>query len=100
MDEKEIIPTEIPLRITGDKKYGHSTLNNHRTQISLGDQKFFEKRIACEWLSTKEAAHFLSISENALRIMVHRNQVPTYKFGRRLRFRQQDCLALIQVKGA
>lgn len=57
---------------------------------------FFENRIQSEWLSTKEAAHLLSLSENALRIMVHRNQIKVFHFGRRLRFRKSDCLALIQ----
>ena len=33
--------------------------------------KFFENRIEREWLSTEEAAHFLSVSSNALRIMVY-----------------------------
>jgi len=60
----------------------------------------FENRIEHEWLTTKEAAHFLGISENALRIMVHRGQIQTYKFGRRLKFRMRDCVALFQKKGA
>lgn len=46
---------------------------------------FFENRIEREWLTTNEAAHFLGISENALRILVHRGQVPVFKFGRRLK---------------
>jgi excisionase family DNA binding protein len=53
-----------------------------------------------EWLTTEEASHLLSISPNALRIMVHRNQIEVYKFGRRLRFKVSDCLALIKKKGA
>lgn len=61
---------------------------------------FFENRIEREWLSTEEAAHFLSVSSNALRIMVHRGQVPVYRFGRRLRFSVKDCQALFQKKGA
>jgi excisionase family DNA binding protein len=64
------------------------------------DRSFFENRIEREWLTTNEAAHFLGLSENALRIMVHRGQVPVFKFGRRLRFRLHDCRALIQKKGA
>lgn len=60
---------------------------------------FSENRILREWLSTEEAAFFLSISANALRIMVHRGQIRAYKFGRRLRFKLQDCQALFQPKG-
>lgn len=53
-----------------------------------------------EWLTTDEASRLLSISPNALRIMVHRSQIEVYKFGRRLRFKMTDCLALIKKKGA
>jgi excisionase family DNA binding protein len=53
-----------------------------------------------EWLTTDEASRLLSISPNALRIMVYRHQIEVYKFGRRLRFRMTDCLALIKKKGA
>ncbi len=61
----------------------------------------FDKRISeHEWLSTEEAARFLSISTNALRIMVYREQIKAYKFGRRLRFRMHDCKALFIKKGA
>lgn len=52
-----------------------------------------------EWLSSKDAAYFLSISEAALRMMVHRGEIPTYKLGRRLRFRLDDCRRLFVRKG-
>jgi len=67
---------------------------------SLSGSLLFQNKIACEWLSTEEAAHFLSVSANALRIMVYRNQIPVFKFGRRLRFRLKDCQALFKTKGA
>ncbi|MGE3974760.1 MAG: helix-turn-helix domain-containing protein [Bdellovibrionales bacterium] len=66
----------------------------------VSDFSLIENRIAREWLSTKEAAHFLSVSPNALRIMVHRDQIKVYKFGRRLRFKLLDCRALFLKKGA
>ncbi|MCB0379198.1 MAG: helix-turn-helix domain-containing protein, partial [Bdellovibrionales bacterium] len=47
-----------------------------------------------------EAASFLSISPNALRIMVYREQIKAYKFGRRLRFKLRDCQGLFNMKGA
>lgn len=59
----------------------------------------FENRAQREWLSTEEAALFLSISANALRIMVHRDQITAFKLGRRLRFRVQDCRQLFLKKG-
>lgn len=66
------------------------------------NQKLFENQIERQnekWLATEEAAHFLSISPNALRIMVHRDQIRAYKFGRRLRFKRSDCMALFKLKG-
>lgn len=62
-------------------------------------RKFFENQTQREWLSTEEAANFLSISANALRIMVHRDQIRAFKLGRRLRFRVQDCRQLFLKKG-
>ena len=61
--------------------------------------QIFEKRIAHEWLTTGNAAEYLGISENALRIMVYRNQVRSHKLGRRLRFRANDLKALFVKKG-
>ena len=68
--------------------------------LELNNSSFFDNRIDREWLSTREAAQFFSITENALRIMVHRNQIHVYKFGRRLRFKLSDCQALFLLKGA
>jgi len=59
-----------------------------------------ENRVEREWLSTKEAAHYLRLSENALRIMVCRDQIRSHKIGRRLRFQLSDCQALFQKGGA
>jgi excisionase family DNA binding protein len=53
-----------------------------------------------KFLSTKEAAAVLRLSENALRIMVYRGQIQSFKLGSRLRFRENDCLALFVRKGA
>jgi excisionase family DNA binding protein len=60
---------------------------------------FFDNRTACEWLTTKEAAAYLGISPNALRIMVHRGMIPVYKLGSRLRFRFQDLRSTLKRKG-
>ena len=62
--------------------------------------RIFENLVEREWLSTEEAAHFLSLTPNALRIMVHRGQIQVFKLGRRLRFRLKDCQALFLKKGA
>ena len=58
----------------------------------------FDNRIASKWLNTKDAAVVLGLTENALRIMVHRNQVSSYKFGRRLRFKMDELETLFKKK--
>ncbi|MCT4641238.1 MAG: helix-turn-helix domain-containing protein [Bacteriovoracaceae bacterium] len=50
------------------------------------------------WLNTSEASNFLSITPNALRILVHRAKVRAYKIGNRLRFKKTDLLLLLQLK--
>jgi excisionase family DNA binding protein len=67
------------------------------TQKSVSE--FSENRIVCEWLSSAQAASYLGISENALRIMVCRRQIKFSKLGRRLRFQVSDILLLLK-KGA
>ncbi len=62
--------------------------------------QLFENRIDVEgWLNSKQAADYLKISTNALRMMVHRGAISSYHFGRRLRFKLEDCQALIKRKG-
>jgi excisionase family DNA binding protein len=59
---------------------------------------FFENQISYKWFSTKEAASYLALTPNALRIMVHRGTVPAYKLGGRLRFRLIDLSKTLQPK--
>lgn len=63
--------------------------------LDKSESQFFENRIVCEWLSSKEAAYYLGISENAIRIMVCRGQIKFSKLGRRLRFRLRDLQSLM-----
>jgi len=67
--------------------------------LNKDESRIFENRIECEWLSTQQAARYLSMSENALRIMVHRGQIEAFKIGRRLRFKFSDCRSLFSKKG-
>ena len=69
-------------------------------KLSSKDDLLFDKKIAVEWLSTDQAARFLCLSPNALRILVFRKQVKAYKFGHRLRFRLLDLEALLVEKEA
>jgi hypothetical protein len=68
-------------------------------QIELVDgSKFFENKIATEFITTKVASQILEISENALRIKVFRGKAPHYKFNRSLRFRVSEISKLFHRK--
>ena len=60
---------------------------------------FFENLEVGEWLTSTEAARFLRISPNALRIKVCRGEVKFKKLGSRLRFCVHELKCLLQ-KGA
>lgn len=66
--------------------------------LDKSESQIFDNKIECEWLSTQQAAKYLSVSENALRIMVHRGQIGAFKIGRRLRFKFSDCQKLFSKK--
>ena len=59
--------------------------------------KFFEN-LDEGWLSTNDVAKFLSVSPNAVRIMVCRGILMAYRM--RGRFRKKDCMALFSKNGA
>ncbi|MCC7406030.1 MAG: helix-turn-helix domain-containing protein [Bdellovibrionales bacterium] len=61
--------------------------------------EFFENRIVREWLSTQDAASYLGVTPNALRILVCRGKVRSYKLGRRLKFHLRDLKSLLLPKG-
>lgn len=78
---------------------------NNVSGSALHSQKFFKNEISKKiedenerWLTSEEAANYLSISTNALRILVHRARVKTYKLGRNLRFRKSDLFEVLQLK--
>jgi len=48
-----------------------------------------------KWFDTDEAANYLRLSPNALRIMVHKAKIRSYKIGRRLRFKKSDLLSTL-----
>lgn len=64
----------------------------------ISGAQILEKKIGKEWLTTEEASTYLSLTENALRILVHRGRVKAFKLGRRLRFRISDLRGLLQRK--
>lgn len=69
------------------------------SRVQTNSASLFEIAEA-DWLSTKDVANFLSVTPNAVRIMVCRGFLPKYNLRGRLRFRKKDCVALIQKKGA
>ncbi|MBL7543368.1 MAG: helix-turn-helix domain-containing protein [Bdellovibrionaceae bacterium] len=87
----------IQYMIQGAQGFEGNSKNGVR--FDSGKNLFFESRIAQEWLTTESAAEYLGISENALRIMVHRDQIRFHKLGRRLRFRTDELRTLFTRKG-
>lgn len=68
-------------------------INDRKT--SAHADMFFENRSVGEWLTCSEAADFLRITPNALRILVSRDRVKAYRIGRRLRFNTVDLRRLL-----
>ena len=59
--------------------------------------EFFDKVGECEiWLNSDEAACYLRMSVNALRIHVFRGHIPACRIGRRLRFKLRE-LSLLPI---
>lgn len=88
-------------------RYNVTKLRYTRKSLdSKKSDKFFDNLIEQDqkadentrWLNTNEAAEFLRLTPNALRILVHRAQVRYFKFGRRLRFRMSDLHSLFHQK--
>ena len=59
-------------------------------EVRESDTRLFDNRISCKWFGTNEAAAYLGLTPNALRIMVHREKIKAYKLGVRLRFKTSD----------
>ncbi len=61
-----------------------------------GDELFEKLAVNTVWLSTLDAAKFLGISQNALRILACRGRVKFYKLGCRLKFLRTDLESLLK----
>jgi excisionase family DNA binding protein len=66
---------------------------------SNSESPLIENPIGKEWLTTKEAAHYLGITPNAIRIMVHREKLKSYKLNGRLRFKLRDLRSILKFNG-
>ena len=71
------------MKLRSEKLVGNST-------------RIFDNKIGCRFFSTLEAATFLSISPNALRIKVCRGEIKFFKFGKLLRFDVADLEYLLK----
>ena len=58
-----------------------------------------ENQVNQQWLSTKEAADYLRLTPNALRIKVCRGQIRAYKLGTLLRFKKKDLNNILLCNG-
>lgn len=88
----------------GNYKDQQKSYSGH-SQRAFPSEVFFhnqiERKTADEnekWLNTDEAAYYLNITANALRILVHRAKVKAYKLGTRLRFKKSDLFSVLQLK--
>ena len=58
-------------------------------------KEFFENLI---WMTSKEAAEYLRISENNLRVKISRGEIPVNgRLGRSLRFRRDELDKLLET---
>lgn len=57
------------------------------------DQKFFEKLI---WLTVKQAAIYLSRTENAIRILIHRGTLERHRLGGRIYLKKAEIDRLLE----
>lgn len=65
--------------------------------MNFGPEWLFENGIG--WLSTNQAAFYLGMTPNALRILVCRGKLKAHKLGRRLKFKLKDLKSLLSEKG-
>ena len=62
-------------------------ITNHHGSLSF--------KLEEEWLTSKEAAHYLKISTKTLMNLSSNGQVPYHKFGRLNRYRKSELAKLI-----
>lgn len=48
------------------------------------------------WMTSREAAEYLRISQNNLRVMIYRGKLIPYKFNNRNRFKREELDRLIE----
>ncbi len=77
---------------------GNGQVGEKAGNASSSFQKKFFEMAEEGWWSSGDVAKFLSVTPNAVRIMVCRGILPATKMRGRLRFRKKDCAALFEKK--
>lgn len=75
---------------------------NTKESLSTRSDTFFDNLVQNKndrWLNSAEAADYLRLSVNALRISICRGQINSYKLGRRLRFKLSELSQLPNISG-
>ncbi len=50
-----------------------------------------------KFITTEEAATYLSLSKEALRMRIYRKQIPAYRFGRHWRFKKSELDLILEA---
>ena len=69
-------------------------ISKSRLKAFPASRQLFENEI---WFDSKEAADYLRITENSLRIKVHRGELHAYRLGRSLRFKKSELFWLLEI---
>lgn len=78
------------------KKTDSGRATTHQSMGISGGEMPGTKLIESPFFTTAEAAEFLRISEPALRVRVMRQQITAYKDGRRLLFKKQELVRVVE----
>lgn len=67
------------------------TIKRPQIESSGQDKKYFD-----DWMNSKEAAKFLSVSYAQLRNLTSNGRIPFYKFGRSNRFKRSELEKVLE----
>ena len=68
-------------------------MKNNKGITLKGDSSLFDNRI--KWMTVKDTAKYLGRTENAIRLLIYRGVLTSYKLGRRTYLKLSEIDALI-----
>ncbi|POB14790.1 helix-turn-helix domain-containing protein [Halobacteriovorax sp. DA5] len=68
-------------------------MKNNKGIAHKGDLSLFDNRI--KWMTVKDTAKYLGRTENAIRLLIYRGVLTSYKLGRRTYLKLSEIDALI-----